>query len=175
MDSLKGIKIARLKWVRHSELGKAVFDFDSDDGRDGWKLKSGDIAEVFTRSKRSNFDPRTEHFIGTAEVGGGKFDDDRTGVIESPAFTLARADYVLFVSGGDDLQNLYVALIDAQTGDELARRTGKQDNSLQRVQVDCSASLGREVFIRIVDKAAGGWGHINFGGIYEDPMKLFDR
>jgi hypothetical protein len=173
MDSLKGIKIARLKWVRRPELGKAVFDFDSEDDRDGWQLKSGDLAELFTRSKRSSFNPRTEHFIGTAEIGEGKFDDDRTGVIESPAFTLEKADYVFFVSGGNDLQHLYVALVDAQSGRELARRTGKQDNTLERAQMDCSAWTGKDVFIRIVDKATGNWGHINFGGMYEDPMKLF--
>jgi len=178
MDSLKGIKIARMKWVRNPDLGNAVFDFSSDDGRDGWKMRSGDLAEVFTRSKRSNFNPRTEYFIGTAEVGEGRFDDDRTGVVESPTFTLEKADYVLLVSGGNDLQSLYIAIVDAQTGEELARHTGKQDNALERVQVHCSASIGTDVFIRIVDKATGGWGHINFGGMYEgtmkEPMKLFD-
>jgi len=95
-------------------------------------------------------------------------------VIESRPFTLEKADYVLFVSGGNDLQNLYVALVDARSGEELARRTGKQDNSLERVQVGGSDWIGKEVFIRIVDKATGPWGHINFGGMYEDPLKLFD-
>ena len=174
MDSLKGIKIARLKWVRHPDIGKAIFDLDAEDGRVGWELKSGDLATVFTRSKRSNFDSRTEYFIGTAETEEGRFDDDRMGVIESPAFTLDTADYVLFVSGGNDQQNLYVALVDAQTGDELVRRTGKQDNAFERVQVDCSAWIGKQAFIRVADKAVGTWGHINFGGMYEDPLKLFD-
>ena len=85
---------------------------------------------------------------------------------------------VLQADGGTrtaSVTGAYVALVDAKTGEELARRTGKQDNSFQRVQVDCSASIGKEVFVRIVDKATGGWGHINFGGIYEDPMKLFDN
>jgi hypothetical protein len=175
LDSLKGIQIARLQWVRRPEPGKAVFDFDLDGGRAGWKLTSGDLAGVFTRSKRNNFIPRTEHFIGTAEVAEGKFDDDRTGVIESPTFKLAKADYVLLVSGGDDLRNTYVALVDAQSGQELVRRTGKQDNTFQRVQVDCSDWTGKEVFIRIVDQAKAPWGHINFGGMYEDPLKLFEH
>jgi hypothetical protein len=118
--------------------------------------------------------PQTEYFIGTAEIGQGKLDDDRMGVIESPPFKIEKADYVPFVSGGDDLQNVYVSLVDAQSGEELVRRTGKQDNGLQRSQLDCTAWLGKEASIRIVDQATGPWGHINFGGMYEDPLKLFD-
>ena len=90
MDSLKGIKIARLKWVRVPELGKPVFDFTSASARDTWKLKSGDLASVFTDSKRTNFGAKSEYFIATCEIGGGKFSDQRTGVIESPTFTLKK-------------------------------------------------------------------------------------
>ena len=42
-------------------------------------------------------------------------------------------------------------------------------------RADCSDWTGKGVFIRIVDKGAGPWGHINFGGMYEDPLKLFDH
>lgn len=94
---------------------------------------------------------------------------------KSPPYTLDQADYVLLVSGGDGLQNTYVALVDAQGGEELTRRTGKKDNAFERVQVDCSAWKGKTVFLRIVDKATGPWGHINFGGMYEDPLKLFEN
>ena len=75
MDSLKGIKIARLKWLKLPELGEAVFDFNSAAVRDCWTLKSGNLAAVFTNSTRHDFEARTEYFIGTAEVGQGKFDD----------------------------------------------------------------------------------------------------
>jgi hypothetical protein len=173
-DTLDGIKIAHLKWVRLPKLGPSVFDFDSAAGRNAWTLKSGNLASVFTNSKRSNFKARTEYFIGTAEVGKGKFDDKRTGVIESPVFTLDQDSYILLVSGGDDRQNVYVALIEAGTGKQIARLTGKNDNTFEKIPVDCSGAKGKRVFIRIVDKTTVPWGHINFGGMYEDPLALYN-
>ncbi len=108
--------------------------------------------------------------MGTAEIGDRRFDDDRQGVIESPVITLEDNHYVLHVSGGEDRQRLYVALIDADTGDELARCTGQGSNLLQPVPVQGQNWAGRQVLVRIVDEAQGPWGHINFGGIYTDPL-----
>ena len=54
-----GIKIARLKWLKLPELGKAVFDFNSADVRDSWILKSGNLASVFTNSRRLKFQAKT--------------------------------------------------------------------------------------------------------------------
>lgn len=173
MDSLKGIKIARLKWLKLPELGEAVFDFDSAGVRDSWVLKSGKLVSLFTNSKRQDFSAKTECFVGTAEVGEDQFDDGQTGVVESPVFTLQSDGYVLLVSGGNDRQNLYVALVEADTGKELARVTGDGTNTLAKTAVDCSGSKGKKAFVRIVDQATGSWGHINFGGIYEDPLKPY--
>jgi hypothetical protein len=170
LDSLKGIKIAKLKWVKLPEIGQAVFDFDSAEARDAWTSKGGDLASVFTSSTRSNFEARTDHFIATAELGDGRYDDDRRGIIESPAFTIDKESYILFVSGGDDSQKVCVVLVDAENGNELARLTGENDNAFRRAQVGCPGSADKKAFIRIVDDAAGPWGHINFGGIYEDPL-----
>ena len=171
MDSLKGIKIARLKWLRLPELGRAVFDFNSTDVRDSWNLKSGNLATVFTNSKRRDFQAKTEYFVGTAEVGRDRFDDSKTGVIESPAFTLESEGYILFVSGGNDPQKLYVALVEVETGKELARVSGDNTNTLKKTLVDCTGLKGKSARVRIVDESKAPWGHINFGGIYEDPLK----
>ena len=169
-DSLDGIKIARMKWVRLPELGQSVFDFTSAAARNTWTLKSGNLASVFTNSKRSNFKAKSEYFIGTAETGKGKFDDTRTGAIESPVFTIEEKSYILLVSGGNDRQNVYVALIEAETGNQITRLTGKRDNTFEKAPVECSTMLGKKAFVRIVDKATAPWGHINFGGMYEDPL-----
>lgn len=175
MDNLKGIKIARLKWLKLPELGKAVFDFNSADVRESWTLHSGNLASAFTNSRRQEFQAKTEYFVGTAEVGKDKFDDRRTGVVESPVFTLASERYVLLVSGGNDPNNLYVALVEAETGNELARVTGDGTNSMRKAVVDCAGSKGKNAVVRIVDEATHGWGHINFGGIYEDPLKPYSE
>ena len=80
---------------------------------------------------------------------------------------------IAFLSGGEDHERLYVALVEAETGEELGRLTGRNTNTFSKFEIDCSAYKGKEAFIRIVDEATGPWGHINFGGIYEDPLSPY--
>ena len=103
--------------------------------------------------------------------GDGTFDDALTGVIASPEFTVEEAGYVALVSGGRDPERLYVALVEADTGKEVARLTGHDDNAFDKIRIDCSDLKGKKAFIRVVDQAQGPWGHINFGGIYKDPLE----
>ncbi|MEQ1894887.1 MAG: PVC-type heme-binding CxxCH protein, partial [Planctomycetota bacterium] len=44
----------------------------------------------------------------------------------------------------------------------LFRTTGADFESMQRVVVDLSPALGKDVRVRLVDEATGGWGHLNF-------------
>jgi hypothetical protein len=90
LPSLKGIRIARLKWAPRPSLGQAVFDLDDPDVRAQWRLVEGSIDPVFTTSTRALFDPPFTHFIGTAEAEAGGPDDSQQGVIESPSFPLER-------------------------------------------------------------------------------------
>jgi hypothetical protein len=75
----------------------------------------------------------------------------------------------ILVSGGADRQTVYVALIEAQTGQELARFTGENHNALREAIFESPQHAGKEVRVRIVDAATGSWGHINFGGIFALP------
>ena len=185
--SLKGIRIARLKWV-DAEPGdlpvvadadelteNSLFDFDDSDVRSRWELVEGEIDPIFTTSDRQHFGPVYEHFIGTSEsqnaVQTGRADDGQTGVIESPPFESGSARYVVLVSGGADSRDTYVSLIDDQTGEELARWAGNDNNAFQRKIFDARKHAGRTVRIRIVDRAKDGWGHINFGGIFRFPAE----
>jgi len=171
MPSLKGIHIAKLKWVEHKgELGKAVFDFDRAEARAKWKVSDGDLPAVFTTSERSNFAPASKYFIATSETSEGELNDDLTGIVESPAFTIEDDGYVLLISGGSDMSATYVSLVETEGNRELVRLVGKQSNRLDREYVDTRKWKGQKVFIRIVDRARGGWGHINFGGIYRETM-----
>jgi len=163
---LDGIRIARMKWARQGGLGQPVFDFDSEKGRHGWRRVEGNLPGVFTTSTRSTFNPKTKHFIGTAEVGSGKLNDDLTGVIESPEFVLERDRYALLVSGGSNKDKTYVSVVEADGGRQLARYCGHDSNTFEAQRFDASAYKGRRVRLRIVDHAGGQWGHVNFGGIY---------
>ena len=62
-----------MKWQKLPELGQAVFDFNAADVRDSWTLESGNLTSVFTNSKRQEFQAKTEHFVGTAEVGQDEY------------------------------------------------------------------------------------------------------
>ena len=167
MPSLKGIHIAKLQWVEHKgELGKAVFDFDKAEVRAGWKVRDGDLPSVFTMSRRSDFAPVSKHFIATSETPQGKLNDDLTGIIESPVFTIEDDGYILLISGGSDMRATYISLVETEDNRELVRLVGKQSNRFDSEYVDTRKWRDKKVFIRIVDKAHGSWGHINLGGIY---------
>lgn len=170
---LDGIQIARLKWVEHEmkRTGEPIFDFDDPKVRASWKMVDGDMPQVFTTSERTRFGRASQHFIGTAETGTGRYKDRWTSVIESPPFTVSEPRYLLLLGGGNMINELYVAVVDAKTDEELARYTGGELNAMKPVAWDAEAYQGRSVLVRVVDKATGAWGHINFGGIYKDPRK----
>lgn len=174
-NTLDGINMARLKWVRVPELGEPVFDFDSDAtaSSDAWQLKKGALPAIFTDSTADYFCARTKYFICTAELGDGSFSDEPTGTIESPSFTLDAERYFVLASGGKDPARLYVAIIDAGTGEELMRTTGDDTNGLREHAFNCAEHAGKEVFVRIVDASSDPWGHISFGGVYAESFRRF--
>lgn len=170
LPSLAGIRIARLEWRPAPEPAESLFDFDDAAVRARWRLVEGDIDPLFTTSTRQTFAPPYTHFIGTAESAGrpGMADDARTGVIESPEFVLEHPRYVAHVSGGADKETTYVAIVDVATGNELVRLAGRKSNWFEAVALDVRPHVGKKVRIRVVDSATGGWGHINFGGLFVD-------
>jgi hypothetical protein len=169
---LDGIRIARLKWAKVGPLGKPVFDFDDANVRAAWRVVEGDLDGIWTTSKRQPFNAVNRHFIGTAETKTGQLSDGRTGVIESPAFVLDSDEYVLLVSGGKNKSNTYVAVVNADDGSELARYCGKDGNALREVRFDTGSHKGKRARIRVVDRAKGDWGHVNFGGIFAAPKPV---
>ncbi|BCS82172.1 GH32 C-terminal domain-containing protein [Anaerocellum diazotrophicum] len=105
----------------------------------------------------------TYHLWGFASGG-----DQLTGVLESNKFIL-QGDPELYgsgrisflIGGGNNIDSLYVALVDDSTGKEVFKATGRNDEQYFRVVWDASEYIGRKMFFRIVDKARGGFGHIN--------------
>lgn len=166
-STLDGLRVARLGWQPPPEVGRPLFDFEEAAQRRQWRLESGDLPGPFTNSTRTTFSPPQEFFIGTAELGNGRFDDGRTGSIRSPDFQVTDRQYFAWVSGGDDGDRLYVALIDSESDQELLRLSSRLDsNELQPHPIRTDQFIGRRVFIRIVDESRDGWGHLNFGGLY---------
>ncbi len=62
-----------------------------------------------------------------------------------------------------------VELVRKDNNEVFFRVSGKGREDLERVVVDLTAHQGREIFIRLVNRESGDWGHINF-----DDFRLYD-
>lgn len=67
----------------------------------------------------------------------------------------------LLVSGGNDPDRLYAAVVRAGDGEVLAKATGRGGEQYRRVVFDLSEHIGERIYVAVVDQATGGWGHIN--------------
>ena len=167
-----GLRIARLKWnlkerpVQLMPGGRGVFNLDDPKTRSRWRLVEGNLEPLFTTSPRKYFDSPYSHFIGTAETAEHTLDDARTGVIEGPVFTLDSPRCCLVVSGGSDASKTYVALVDDKTDKEIVRLAGEDSNTFREVTLNDPRLEDRRLRVRVVDRATGKWGHVNFGGIF---------
>ncbi|WP_462319158.1 GH32 C-terminal domain-containing protein [Marinilabilia sp.] len=89
-------------------------------------------------------------------------EDGATGVLQTDTFKLGGNGEISFlIGGGNDLSQLYVALIEAASGTILMRETGSDDEAYSAVNWDAKDYVGTDCYIKIVDNATGGWGHIN--------------
>ncbi len=116
---------------------------------------SGDA--VARRRKDMRSQHAGQYWIGTFEVDG----DRPQGTLTSEAFKVEHP-YASFLIGGGDSADTRVELVDKASGNVIAKYSGRNTENMRTVVVDLKAQVGREVFIRLIDNASGGWGHINF-------------
>ena len=104
-------------------------------------------------------------WVGSYEKSG----DDVTGSLTSVPFRISKP-FASFLVGGGSRAGTYVEIVRKETGQIIFRAAGDdREDPRSRVAVDLSGHLGQQIFIRIVDGEAGGWGHINF-----DDFRLHD-
>lgn len=159
---------ASVEYDHPAPLGDLRFDFETGDLQ-GWKVVEGRFeALVNDRSHfhhtlgAARYNKQGKHFLTTLErAGGGRGNDQQTGIVESPEFTL-RGDRASFLVGGGRHANTYVALVDAQSGEELLTARGANTEIMQRIDWDVASLKGRRVRLRLVDQNMGGWGHVTF-------------
>ncbi|MDB6057663.1 MAG: putative rane-bound dehydrogenase [Verrucomicrobiales bacterium] len=105
------------------------------------------------------------YWIGTYEIGG----DAPQGTLTSVPFKVTHP-YASFLVAGGSGPETRVELISEKKGDPIFKTSGYDHETLRPVVVDLHKQLGKNIFIRIVDNATGGWGHINF-----DDFAFYDE
>lgn len=143
-------------------------DFASGD-LTGWIAEGEAFQDVHVTDKQMFWDtiyfnpsqkiPGGYHLWGFNESAGG---DSLTGTLRSQNFVLGGNGKINFlVSGGRDIDRLYVALVRAADDTELFKVTATNYEEYQRKIWDASAYIGEELYIKVVDQSTGGFGHIN--------------
>ena len=106
-------------------------------------------------------DMRSEH-VGQFWIGGFEIAGDAgTGTLTSRAFTVTQP-WASFLVGGGDWPATSVEIVDAANGQTIFSARGAQSENMRRAVVDLRKHQGREIFVRVVDRQLGHWGHINF-------------
>ena len=140
------------------------FDFETGDLQ-GWRVVDGGFGNflcdrpVFHHTGEK-YNKQGTYFLSTLENKDNKPDDQFTGVVESPVFVLAGPDLSFLVGGGGH-DDTYVALC-TESGGEVLKAGGKDAQRMERVQWQAPELVGQRVFLRIVDRNTGGWGHVTF-------------
>ncbi len=98
-----------------------------------------------------------DYWIGSYERNG----DKPQGTLTSAAFKVTHP-WASFLIGGGPWPETCVELVRQDTQEVIARTSGIEEENLRRVAVDLTAQRGKTIFIRLVDKHSGHWGHVNF-------------
>src|SRR6266481_258215 len=106
---------------------------------------------------------RGNYWIGTYEILG----DGPQGTLTSKSFKVTQPFAAFLVAGGSHA-NTRVELVRADNQEVFFKTSGYDSENLRPVVVDLHPVQGKEIFIRLIDKESGGWGHVNF-----DDFRLY--
>jgi len=121
------------------------------------------IKGELTRGKRAL--PQGNFWIGTYEV---KQDPPR-GVLISVPFRVTHP-FAAFLVGGGTQASSRVELVLKANDKVFFQVSGHDQEEMELAVVDLKEVVGQEIFVRIIDDASGGWGHINF-----DNFRFYDN
>ncbi len=137
-------------------------DFETGDLKD-WTLEGeafkGQPIKGDTVAARRG-DMRSRH-QGQYWIGGyEKLTDKPTGALTSVPFKVTHPWASFLVGGGPHALETCVEIV--QGKDVIFRASGLEEEDMRRVAVDLTKYKDKEIFIRVVDKHTGHWGHVNF-------------
>ncbi|MFM8274982.1 MAG: PVC-type heme-binding CxxCH protein, partial [Gemmata sp.] len=137
-------------------------DFETGDLRD-WTLEGdafrgqpvkGDT--VFARRKDNRSRHQGQYWIGGFE----KLGDKPVGTLTSASFKVTHPWASFLVGGGPHTRDTCVEVVCG--ADVIFRTSGTEAEDMYRVAVDLAKYQGKDIFVRVVDRHTGHWGHINF-------------
>jgi len=160
-----------------SEPKSASFDFES--GKLApWKIVEGEFGHIVGSrdqffGKGGTYNKQGNYYLTTLEPSATapKGMDAQTGVIVSPLF-IPKGGQMTFRVGGGSGANTYVALCAAGGKEVLHARGVNSQVMQQKASWDLAPYAGKEMFLRIVDKSTGGWGHITVDNVQFDGKIL---
>ncbi|WP_166831407.1 sulfatase family protein [Thalassoroseus pseudoceratinae] len=155
------------------------FDFES--GRlKPWKIVEGQFGHIIGSREqffhnKGEYNKQGKYYLTTLESSpmAEKGKDAQTGVVVSPMF-VPKAGTMTFRVGGGDGPNVYVALCTAD-GKEVLHARGIRNQVMQERSWDLTAYVGKKMFIKVVDRSTGGWGHITVDDFQFDAKVLEDE
>ncbi|HVL15096.1 MAG TPA: PVC-type heme-binding CxxCH protein, partial [Gemmata sp.] len=125
---------------------------------DGAAFQDQPIKGDTVRPRRA--DMRSRH-QGQYWIGGyEKFGDKPTGTLTSVPFKVTHPWASFLVGGGPHLRETCVEIVSGK--DVILRAAGREVEDLERVVVDLAKYQDKEIFVRVIDKHTGHWGHVNF-------------
>ncbi len=94
-------------------------------------------------------------------IGGfEKLGDKPVGTLTSVSFTATHRWASFLIGGGPHEKETCVEIVSGN--DVIFRVSGVEEEDMRRVVVDLGPHQQKDIFIRIVDRHTGHWGHINF-------------
>ena len=112
---------------------------------------------VFARRKDNKSEHQGKYWIGGFE----KLQDKPVGTLTSVPFAVTHPWASFLVAGGSTAETC-VEVVSMPENEVIYRASGLEVENLRRVWVDLAKSKGKQVFVRVIDKSTGPWGHINF-------------
>ncbi|MFY7877045.1 MAG: PVC-type heme-binding CxxCH protein, partial [Pirellula sp.] len=99
-----------------------------------------------------------KYWVGSYE----KLGDEVQGTLISKPFVVDKPFASFLVGGGGNSNEVRVELVEAASNKVIHRATGRVTENMRLVVVDLASVQGKECFVKLVDEASGGWGHLNF-------------
>jgi hypothetical protein len=147
------------------------FDFETGDLQ-GWTVVEGGFGLLVSDMKEFRNHPGTPYnkqgtyYLSTVETKNYRGNDGFTGVVRSPGFAI-RADHLSFLVGGGSGEGVCVGLSLAEDGTLVRVARGERAEKMRRHIWDVRDLRGKQVYLVLIDRETGGWGHITFDDFRE--------